>query len=80
MRYIVETSLRDFPAYAQAKKNLERIRKYDEENGTYIFDSLSEFCDDAFNDDKTTITEVNDFLAYDLPDMEDEAWTEVFRD
>lgn len=80
MQYVVKESLRDFPAYGPAKENLEKIRKYDEENGTYIFDSLSSFCDDAFNDNEATLTEVNDFLAYVLPDMEDEPWSEVFED
>lgn len=80
MIYVVETNLRDFPAYGQAKKNLDKIKSYDDENGTNIFDALASFCDDAFDDNGTTATEINDFLVYDLPDMEDEPWSEVFED
>lgn len=80
MVYVVECSLRDFPAYGQAKENLDKIKSYDDENGTNIFEALAAFCDDAFENNGATATEINNFLIYDVPDMEDESWSEVFED
>lgn len=69
MTYITECSLRNFPSRKQAKKNLEKIKSYDKENETSIFNALEIFCENLFCDNNGKEDDVNNFLTYELSSM-----------
>lgn len=59
MKYIVDNSIENFPAWSGAVDTLNTIK----ENN--LIDELDSLLDDVFQDKLPTLTEVNDFLRFD---------------
>lgn len=80
MTYKVESSLNDFPMWGAAVQTRDIIQAYDDEHGTNLWSSVMAFADDLFNEcEDYTNTDVNDWLAFDVPNMKDEPWSEAFE-
>lgn len=80
MTYKVEQSLDDFPLWGAAKQTKDIIQAYDDEHRTDLWASVVAFADEIFNEGESyTDTDVNDWLAFDVPNMLDEPWSEAFE-
>lgn len=64
MKYINETSLRNFPAWSGGKDTLSDIFKYEYSRNTLICDTIEELIEETFTEQIPTDTDINDFLWF----------------
>lgn len=78
MTYKVDESLDDFEPWGNAEEIRSIIWAYDDEHNTHFWNQACSLADDIFNDGESyTATDVNDWLAFDLPNDLD--FAEVFN-
>ena len=65
-------SIANFQAWSGGKSTLDRIIELDR------IDELDELIEELFNDTTPTETELNDFLWFDLPEMD--GWKNLWND
>lgn len=79
MVYKVEQDLDDFDFWGAARQTKDIVVAYDDEHNTNHWDQICEYADEIFNEGENyTATDVNDWVAFDVPNMLDESWSEVF--
>lgn len=80
MVYKVEEAFEDFEFWGEAKNTIEQLLAYDDEHGTSHYEEVAAFAEELFNEGEDyTSTDINDWVAFDVPDMLDESWSEVFE-
>ena len=65
MQYSVEFDIHTFPFWSGAKDVVDAFRKADR------LDDLAQLITDVFCDKTPTTTEINDFVWFSVPEMED---------
>lgn len=80
MFYRIEETLDDFQFWGAAMDVIDQLIAYDDEHGTNHYNEVAKFADDLFNEGEDyTKTDVNDWVAFDVPSMLGESWSEVFE-
>lgn len=80
MFYRTEEDFEDFPFWGTAKNVIDQLFAYDDEHGTNHYEEVADFAENLFNEGEDyTITDINDWVAFDVPDMLGEPWSEVFN-
>lgn len=80
MFYRVEEGFNDFEFWGEAKNVIDQLFAYDDEHRTHHYEDVAGFAEDFFNEGEDyTATDINDWVAYDVPNMLERPWTEVFN-
>lgn len=80
MFYRADESFDDFAFYGEAKNVIDQLFAYDDEHGTNHYNEVADFAESLFNEGEDyTATDINDWVAYDVPNMLGESWSEVFE-
>lgn len=79
MFYRVDDSFDDFQFWGEAMNTIDLLTAYDDEHGTHHYREVADMAEELFNEGEDyTATDINDWVAFDVPNMLDESWSEVF--
>lgn len=81
MTYKVDENLNEFEPWGGAEETRSIIWAYDDEHGTNHWDEVCQFAEDLFNEgEDATATDINDWLAFSVPEDTEASWAEVFAE
>lgn len=75
--YKVEETLDEFQFWGDANNTVDAIMKYDDEHGTNKWEQLCSMAEEFFSEGLNTGTDINDWVAYNVPDYEE--FQEIFN-
>lgn len=81
MIFKVDEGFYDFRFWGLAAETAEILRAYDDEHGTSHCEEVADSAEEKFNEgEDCTATDINNWLAYDVPNDADAPWAEVFTE